>query len=139
MLIARNIKIALAATAVAGALLMGCVSQETASNDGNSIATPASQEPQRSSMTPPQGAPPTGFRARGNFTGNITPEQGAQFEEMRALATEACSGKAENETCAYATTRGETSGTCTERNGTLSCAPQRKFSQPHGTPGAPNS
>lgn len=54
--------------------------------------------------------------------GNLTPEQRQQmFEERTRLAAEACKGKAEGDSCAMQDQRGNTTGACATRNGTLAC------------------
>jgi len=68
------------------------------------------------------------FSPRGNFTngtgrfGNMTDAQRAQLNQQM---TDACNGRAENDSCSVTTPNGDQNGTCMLRNSTLRCAMQR--------------
>lgn len=51
----------------------------------------------------------------------MTEEQQQQFAQA---AITACAGKAEGDACVFENPRGNSTGSCANRNGTLSCLPK---------------
>jgi hypothetical protein len=107
--------IALALLMALVVLLSGCTSNSNQQQDAFAAGNGSN----------PPGAPPfdANFRGgnRSNF-GNLTSEQRQQMmEEMAQQAISACKGKSEGDACAMNSPRGNTTGTCTTRNETLSC------------------
>lgn len=133
-----------------GLLLAGCVDSsgqpqdQGAAQQGDLVYSgpvdqPANGQPQGNfNRTGFRNGSRGGFGGRGNFTGNLTPEQQAAFAAQRAAAMAACQGKQENDSCEFTAMQGNvTTGTCQSFNGAnLSCRPQRNgFGMPpNGNP-----
>jgi len=77
--------------------------------------------------------------APGHGMRNFTDAQRQQmFQDRIQQAAAACEGKLENDSCETQGSRGNTNGTCRDRNGTLSCLPQGNWTRSYNGTTAPN-
>jgi hypothetical protein len=123
---------------IAGVILLaGCVESGQSANDQNAGGPQMNGSSGNYSRGSWQGTPSNhswpgprmngsgGNYSRGpwqNRSGNLTEEQMQQMiEQMRRAAADACNGRAEGDSCAMQTPRGNATGTCSAQNYSLVC------------------